>query len=421
MKPFQFQASFSLLLTFLSACQTSTLDRNENLVLYGDKIYLSPDQPPINNGMVVVNGKRIVGIGPKGSVPLPPNAKVSRCSGPVITAGFQNSHVHFVDSMWQNADQQPVEKLQIQLRNMLTRYGYTTVVDIASDPDHTFALQHRIDRGEVVGPRILTFGMPIYPPNGIPSYLDHLPPDLLRRFPQPSDPAAAVKVVEDNLKRGAAGTKLFIVTPQHGGALRRMPADVALAAAKATHEAGKLVFAHPTDIAGVEASLAAGVDVLAHTTHGIATPWPEALRRKAVEQGLSMTPTLQLMGYELKKEKVPPPLAAKFIAMSVEHVRAFAAAGGDIIFGTDVGYMTDFNPEEEYRLMAQAGLTPMQILASLTTRPAAKWKDTGRGQLAVDKEADIVVLDADPAVDATHFSQVRCAIGSGKVIYDAKQ
>lgn len=108
-------------------------------------------------------------------------------------------------------------------------------------------------------------------------------------------------------------------------------------------------------------------------------------------------------------------------AMSVAHVQAFAAAGGDIIFGTDAGYIHEFNPEEEYRLMTQAGLSPMQILASLTTRPAARWKDAERGQLAVDRLADLVVLDADPASDATHFGKVRCTIGSGKVLFDSKQ
>ena len=58
-------------------------------------------------------------------------------------------------------------------------------------------------------------------------------------------------------------------------------------------------------------------------------------------------------------------------------MRAYAQAGGQILFGTDVGYMTDYDPAEEYRLMARA-LTPMQILASLTTAPAARWKEEAR-------------------------------------------
>ena len=97
------------------------------------------------------------------------------------------------------------------------------------------------------------------------------------------------------------------------------------------------------------------------------------------------------------------------MAASVEHVRAFAAAGGEILFGTDVGYMTDHDPAEEYVLLAKAGLGPMQILASLTTTPAARWKEgEKRGRLAAGMLADIVVLEADPAADAANFAKVRC-------------
>lgn len=417
MKANVYQAITTAMAAFvLSACQTTSSNPTETWAFFGEKIYVSPDSPPILDGVVVTRGSSIVAVGPRSSTTLPKDARISSCGGAAITAGFQNSHVHFTDTIWQESNTLPVLTLQAQLIAMLTAHGYTTVVDTGSDPGPTFALKQRIDSGEALGPRILTLGMPIFPPGGIPGYLDHFPPDLLQRFPQPSEPSEAIQVVQNNLEKGAEGTKLFIVTPRQGR-LHRMPDEIALAAARITHEAGKLVFAHPTDIRGVEASLAAGVDVLAHTTHGIETPWPDALHRHAVAQGLSLIPTLQLMGYEAKKEQIPAPLTAELIVRSVAHVRAFAEAGGDIIFGTDVGYMSDYDPTEEYRLLAEAGLSPMDILASLTTRPALKWQDKKRGRLFKGGAADLVVLDADPAVEATNFSKVRCTIGSGKVIY----
>jgi imidazolonepropionase-like amidohydrolase len=79
--------------------------------------------------------------------------------------------------------------------------------------------------------------------------------------------------------------------------------------------------------------------------------------------------------------------------------------------------MTDYDPTDEYRLMARA-LEPMQILASLTTAPAARWKEENRrGRLAEGLDADIVVLDADPAADAANFAKLRCTIRGGKLIY----
>jgi imidazolonepropionase-like amidohydrolase len=79
--------------------------------------------------------------------------------------------------------------------------------------------------------------------------------------------------------------------------------------------------------------------------------------------------------------------------------------------------MSDYDPSEEYRLMASA-LEPMQILASLTTAPAARWKESGqRGRVAAGLAADLVVLEADPGADAAGFAKVRCTIRGGRLIY----
>ena len=386
-------------------------------VLRGAKVYVAPDLAPVTDGVVLVRGDKIIAAGDKGSVTIPAGARESTCSGGIIAAGFQNSHVHFIGEMWKAADKQPANELSKRLVTMLTRYGYSTVVDIASERDNTLALRARVVRGEVSGPRILTSGLPLFPPNGIPIYLDNFSPEFLARLPQPASVDAALKVVRENLDAGADATKLFVATPQ-AGRIQRMPAEIARAAADETHRRGKLVFAHPTDIAGVEAALAAGVDILAHTTLGVETPWPDALRAQAIKQGMSLIPTLKLMGYELSKEKVPPAVVARLIDVSVAHVRSFAAAGGQVLFGTDVGYMNDFDPTEEYVLMAKAGMSPTQILASLTTAPAARWKESGRrGRVAAGQDADLVVLDADPAADAANFSKVRCTISRGRTIY----
>ncbi len=39
--------------------------------------------------------------------------------------------------------------------------------------------------------------------------------------------------------------------------------------------------------------------------------------------------------------------------------------GGEILFGTDVGFIPDYDPEEEYRLMQQAGMSARDILRAL--------------------------------------------------------
>ncbi|MEP7155264.1 MAG: amidohydrolase family protein [Betaproteobacteria bacterium] len=394
-------------------------DESGTRVLRGSKVYFSPDLPPIADGIVLIRNGKIISAGDKATARIPAGAQESRCSGGVVTAGFQNSHVHFIGEQWNNAGSKPAAELSRQIVAMLTRYGYTTVFDIASDRENTFALRARIERGEVAGPRIMAVGMPLFPRNGLPVYLDHFPREFLDRLPQPANAEDAAKVVRENIDAGADGTKLFIVTPQIGR-VTRMNADIARAAADETHRRGKLVFAHPTDIEGVRASLAAGVDILAHTTLGVETPWPDELRKQAIAQGMSLIPTLKLMRYELKKEDVPPAITERLVAVSIDHVKTFVAAGGQVLFGTDVGYMGDFDPAEEYVLLSKAGMSNMQILASLTTTPASRWKEGGRrGRLAPAMDADLVVLEADPAADPANFAKVACTIRQGEIIYSA--
>ena len=102
----------------------------------------------------------------------------------------------------------------------------------------------------------------------------------------------------------------------------------------------------------------------------------------------------------------------------VDQLRAYSDAGGDILFGTDIGYTDHYDTTLEFTLMSQAGMNYKQILASLTTNPARKFGDSDHtGRIAKDMKADLVVLSADPAQDVTAFSKVRFTIRNGKVLY----
>lgn len=72
---------------------------------------------------------------------------------------------------------------------------------------------------------------------------------------------------------------------------------------------------------------------------------------------------------------------------------AFAAAGGNVLFGTDICYIQASDTSEEYQLMQGAGLSFEQILASLTTTPAARFSVESKGRIEVG-------MDADPRKDA---------------------
>jgi len=133
---------------------------------------------------------------------------------------------------------------------------------------------------------------------------------------------------------------------------------------------------------------------------------------------LGLIPTLTLFDVEAKKDHVSPKENQEWIDAAVQQLKAYSAAGGQILFGTDVGYTDHYDTAEEYILMSQAGMTFPQILASLTTNPAGRFASSGHsGRIAKLMDADLAVLDSDPAVDIGAFSKVRYTIRNGKIIY----
>src|ERR1700721_4285939 len=133
-----------LMLSMVRMCPTAVSADAEVVAFVGEKKYTPPPPPPISNGTVVIRGEKIAAVGKTGTLPIPPDAKQIDCKGAVITAAFQNSHVHFAEQKWIDAATQPAEKLTTQLSDIFTRYGFTTVVDTGSPLPHTAANCKRI-------------------------------------------------------------------------------------------------------------------------------------------------------------------------------------------------------------------------------------------------------------------------------------
>ena len=109
------------------------------------------------------------------------------------------------------------------------------------------------------------------------------------------------------------------------------------------------------------------------------------------------------------------------MSRAAQQLEAFSQAGGQVLFGTDVGYIEQFDTSEEFKWMSRARMSFKEILASLTTNPSQRFGYAPHsGRIAQGMDGDLVVLGADPAQDATAFSKVRYTILGGKVIYSKK-
>lgn len=382
------------------------------------KIYTSPGAPAIEDGSVIVRDGRIIAVGPASETRPGHGAQVIEGRGLVVTAGFWNSHVHLMGPAFSAARPSDRAAVAEQMERMFTRWGFTTIFDIASLPGDAIALRGRITAGEVPGPNILTVDAPFYPNDGMPGYAKA----LLAGAPsfEVGTPELAAARAKRQMAAGADGVKIFAGSAVGGkiGVLP-MPVDAAKAIVREAHRVGKPAFAHPSNVEGLDVAIASGVDVLAHTTpDGGAWLTDMAARLKA--HRMALIPTLTLWNVELKKSGASPAESEQFEQIAQEQLRSFSAVGGQILFGTDVGYTDAVDTTDEYRLMAGAGLSWGQILESLTTAPAQRFKSTSKGRVAPGMDGDLTVLSNDPARDVAAFAQVAYTIRAGEIIYQSK-
>ncbi|HZP22542.1 MAG TPA: amidohydrolase family protein [Terriglobales bacterium] len=398
----------------MSGCWCEDRGSSPELALAGGRIYPSPTAAAIEDGVVLVHDGKIVAIGKRSEVKVPKSAEVIDCKNKVIVAGFWNSHVHFTEDAWKNAANAPASGLEQHMREMLTRWGFTAVFDLGSDPRDTLPLRKRVNSGEVPGPRIYTTAGNILPEDGIPVYVPRELVPVLKQF-EAATPADAARLAKQELALGGDGIKLFTGSIMGHGKITPMPADVARAAVEVAHADGKPVFAHPSNHVGADNALAAGVDVLAHTIPIEQSYTNEELQRMK-RQHTALEPTLTLWEVELEKDHASQPDIQAFEQRGVNELKAFFDQGGTVLFGTDVGYTQHYDTTEEYVLMAKSGMTWRNILASLTTNPATFFK-AGSGELGAGDDASLVVLSGDPAGDVRNFAKVDYTIRDGKVIY----
>jgi imidazolonepropionase-like amidohydrolase len=394
-----------LSLLVITAYPALAADRPD-LVLVGGKVYPSPRAAPIENAVVIINNGRISAVAPQGTIKYdgPQSVAKINCAGKFIVAGFWNSHAHF-ETGWQDAGATPADKLTAHMQEMLTKWGVTTVWDLGSEPDNTLTLRRRVEAGEVAGPKILMAG-DIFPEGGHPVYL---PPEL--ELPEAGNAGEASLMARGYLSMGYDGIKLFTGAYMGNKPVINMDTAIVKAAVDVAHAQGRPVFTHPQNRTGVDNALNGGVDILAHTipTEGSYTADELAQMKR---QHTALIPTLTLW-----TTVTPDPVGQdRMVQAGVNELKQYFSEGGTILFGTDVGFTSKYDTTQEFEFMGRA-MGWKDILASLTTNPSGFFKAASKGRVEKGMDADVVVLDADPAADVRNFAKVAYTIRAGRIIY----
>ena len=379
------------------------------------RIIPSPAAAPIENGTLVVKDGTIAAFGPAKAVKVRKGSKRVDGKGGTLLAGFWNVHVHFTDPRFAQAATRPAAELSKGCREMLTSRGFTTVVDLGSLPNNTVALKKR--QPELDCPRIISVGLSMFPVDGVPIYVKReLGEEVANTLPQPRTAEEAAGLVRKSVELGAGAIKIFSGTWLGGRKTAEMKLEVAQGATAEAHRAGLVVFAHPQSDEGLRVAVESGVDVLAHTVPN-GSAWSPERVQQLVERKMSLAPTLSLWRVEMNRSSLPQDVRDAFIAEGLGQLRAFFAGKGDVLFGTDVGYIPEAGADEEIARMTDAGMGWSDVLRSLGEAPARKFKDASRGTIQTGMPADLVLVDGDPRSDALALTRIRQTWVAGRSVF----
>jgi len=348
-----------------------------------------------------------------------------------VLPGLIDSHVHLtfesgptsrLDAVTKSTTDQAFDGVVFARRTV--EAGFTTVVDLGSDPEAINALRDAISTGKVVGPRILAAG-------GVAAHGGHgdvhgYRQEILDLFRAPTlcsgadDCARAVRLAvqqgADIIKTASTGG---VMSNTAAGLGQQMSDAELVAIVETAHRLGRKVAAHAHGTDGVNAALRAGVDSVEHGTYLDA----ESIRLFKAKN-IYLVPTL-LAGDTVTRQAasadwMPDAVRAKARAVGplmIDALRRAHEGGVRIAFGTDSAVSKHGENAREFVLMTKAGLTPLDTIRAATVWGATHIGLEGEvGSIAAGKAADIVAVRGDPLKDVAQLEAMVFVMKGGAVV-----
>ena len=419
---------------------------------------------PLADSVILVKGERIWKVGTAAKVKIPKKAVVVDVSGLWITPGLVDPHIHFfqsgglytrpdvVDLRGTRSYEEECEMVQARLDEWLVRYlasGVTAVVDVGG-PFWNFHVRQRANesplapRVAVAGPLVSTVARP---------QLDLGDPPIM----QVESPEQARELVRRQLEHKPDLIKIWFILPKSGDVEENLP--IVRATIEQAHAAGVRVAVHATQLETARAAVEAGAEILVHSIDD--KPVDRAFIDLLVERGTLLTTTLVVYeGYadvlsqsvhlnDVERRLGDPRVIGSWDEMATgagevdpakiearrqklltrspmmsSNLKALWDAGVLVNAGTDAGNIgTLHGPaiHRELELMAEAGLTPGEILVAATRNAAMVFAaDPPFGTVEPGKLADMLILEADPLADVAHMRRIHRVVLGGRVLDPAQ-
>jgi imidazolonepropionase-like amidohydrolase len=417
----------------------------QTVLFEGARVIPGDGSPAIEDAAVLVDGGVIARIGRKGEIAAPGATRVD-LAGKTVMPAIVSPHVHpgFQRGLSYSADNFTRETIMDDLNRALY-FGISTVMSLGIEKGEVM-YQIRADQaaGRLGGAQLLLAGRGIGAPNAGPGAAAYA--GIAYEITTQEQARAAV---QELAAKKVDAIKIWV--DDRGGRAPSLPIAISRTVIDEGHRLGFKVVAHVFYHKDAVELADAGINDFAHLVRD--KEMSDALIATMLAKGIYVMPNIgapergthtappawfdepYLAG--LLRDTEPADVIARIrksfsdrdaataarnahnYAILQHSVAKLAAAGARIILGSDTGledHPFGYAEQKELQLMAEAGMTPSQVIVASTSRSAEFLGLADRGTLAAGKRADLLVLDANPLDDIRNTRRIAKLYIAGKEV-----
>lgn len=402
---------------------------NGTVAFTGARIIDGTGKAPIEQGTIIVTNGRITAVGPSASVTVPAGTTQVNAAGKTIIPGLINGHGHVTIDDYTKL---PPRQHMLQILQAYAEYGVTTTTSLGSTTLADEAEQLKIRDEQRKG----------------------TPPDRTRLF---SAGMNAIGKSPEEARQSVvrlADVKVDLIKYHINGNAKDMKPDTYGALVDESKKRGFITTVHIFNLSDAKSAIEKGTNSLVHSIRDqdVDQAIIDTMKRNNISYIPTLTRDLSVFVYEtepafwqepffqkgmyvyktqvdiLKDAKMQQEArnspAVQRIKVALQqanrNLKRLSDAGVTIGMGTDTASPNDLGrwpgyfEHTEMEMMVQAGMTPMQVLVAATSANARIFKLDNVGLIAVGKEADLVVLNANPLDNIRNTRQIDSVYIAGR-------